>query len=64
MGEEDTTTIRLNNHSMEVEIEGVESAEELMKLASQEMSRMEQERLRAELQQIEDYPAPDFLRLE
>lgn len=59
--DEDKTPIRLNNHSVEVEIEGVESAEELMDLASEEMSRMEQERLRPELQSIEEYPDPSFI---
>ncbi|TKX38007.1 hypothetical protein EXE51_05300 [Halorubrum sp. CGM5_25_10-8B] len=59
--EDDSTTIKLDNHSMTVRIEGAESAEELMKLASEEMSRMEQERLRAELQEIEDYPQPTFI---
>lgn len=61
--EEDKTTIKLDNHSMTVEIKGKEDAKELMELASEEMSRMERERLRAELQQIEDYPTADFLQI-
>lgn len=59
--EDETTTIKIDNHSMTVRIEGEEDAQELMELASEEMSRMEQERLRAELQEIEDYPQPTFI---
>lgn len=62
--DEDKTKIRLNNHSMEVEVKGVESAEQLMELASSEMERMERERLRGELQNIEDYPQPSFINIQ
>jgi hypothetical protein len=62
--DEDKTKITIDNHSMKVQVEGVEGAEELMELASSEMERMERERLRGELQNIEDYPQPTFLSLE
>lgn len=48
--------VKLESHSLSVEISGKEDADKMLRLASEEMRRLEKASLRGELEVIEEYP--------
>lgn len=53
---EDKNEVKLESHSLTVTISGEEDADRMLRLASEEMRRLEKASLRGELQVIEEYP--------